>query len=131
MAPAVIEHVNIAVSDTAQTAEMLGALFGWHVRWQGPSQLGGWTIHIGDDTQYLAIWSANREGAPPLAHGKSRPLNHIGIVVEDLDAVEQRAIAHGLRPFNHDNYDPGRRFYVFDRDGIEFEIVSYASKADS
>ena len=32
----------------------------------------------------------------------------------------------GLTPFNHDDYEPGRRFYLFDRDGIEWEIVSYA-----
>ena len=126
MAPAVIEHVNIAVSDTARTAEMLRALFGWHVRWEGPAQSGGWTIHIGDESQYLAIWAANRDGGPALTHSKSRPMNHIGIVVDDLDAVEQRALALGLKPFNHDDYDPGRRFYIFDRDGIEFEIVSYA-----
>ena len=29
-------------------------------------------------------------------------------------------------PFKHGDYDPGRRFYFFDRDEIEFGIVSYA-----
>ncbi len=50
----------------------------------------------------------------------------MGIVVDDLDAVEQRVIAAGLTPTNHDDYEPGRRFYFDDPDGIEFEIVSYA-----
>ena len=36
-----------------------------------------------------------------------------------------RVVAAGLRPFGHDNYDPGRRFYFLDPDGIEYEIVSY------
>ena len=47
-----------------------------------------------------------------------------------------RAVAKGVRrttsrwgsrlePFNHDDYEPGRRFYFFDWDGIEFEVVSY------
>ena len=35
-------------------------------------------------------------------------------------------IAAGLTPFSHGDYAPGRRFYFFDWDGIEFEIVSYA-----
>jgi catechol 2,3-dioxygenase-like lactoylglutathione lyase family enzyme len=54
------------------------------------------------------------------------PLNHVGLVVDDLDAAEAVVIAAGLEPFNHADYAPGRRFYVFDWDGIEFEIVSYS-----
>ena len=38
-------------------------------------------------------------------------------------------ISAGLEPFGHDNYDPGERFYFFDWDGIEFEVVSYAGEA--
>ncbi len=45
--------------------------------------------------------------------------------VDDLDAIEALVIAAGLTPFSHDNYDPGRRFYFFDPDGIEYEVVSY------
>jgi glyoxylase I family protein len=33
----------------------------------------------------------------------------------------------GLTPFSHGDYDPGRRFYFLDPDGIEYEVVSYAS----
>ena len=46
-------------------------------------------------------------------------------VVDDLAATEQRVIAAGLKPFNHGHYEPGRRFYFLDHDGIEFEIVAY------
>ena len=31
----------------------------------------------------------------------------------------------GYEPCNHADYDPGRRFYFDDEDGIEFEVVSY------
>ena len=34
-------------------------------------------------------------------------------------------VAAGLVPFNHGDYEPGRRFYFMDPDGIEYEIVSY------
>ncbi|MEK7687259.1 MAG: VOC family protein, partial [Pseudomonadota bacterium] len=56
---------------------------------------------------------------------KGQPLNHIGVEVDDLAAVEARVLAAGLRPFAHDDYDPGRRFYFLDPDGIEYEVVSY------
>ena len=32
-----LEHVNITVSNPKSTAKMLGHLFGWHVRWEGPA----------------------------------------------------------------------------------------------
>ena len=56
---------------------------------------------------------------------KGRPLNHIGVEVDDLDGTEARVVAAGLRPFSHDNYHPGHRFYFLDPDGIEYEVVSY------
>jgi hypothetical protein len=34
----------------------------------------------------------------------------------------------GLTPFAHGDYEPGRRFYFFDPNGIEFEVVSYAAQ---
>ncbi|HKR90939.1 hypothetical protein [Novosphingobium sp.] len=49
----------------------------------------------------------------------------MGLLVDDLDAAERVVSAAGLQPFNHADYPPGRRFYFFDWDGIEFEIVSY------
>ena len=43
----------------------------------------------------------------------------------DLAAAERVVLDHGLETFNHGDYPPGRRFYFFDWDGIEFEVVSY------
>ena len=40
--------------------------------------------------------------------------------------IEARVSAAGLIPFNHGDYEPGRRFYFLDPDGIEYEVVSYA-----
>lgn len=53
-------------------------------------------------------------------------MNHLGVVVDNLGAAEEVVLAAGLEPFNHADYEPGRRFYFFDWDGIEFEVVSYA-----
>jgi catechol 2,3-dioxygenase-like lactoylglutathione lyase family enzyme len=56
---------------------------------------------------------------------KGRPLNHIGVEVDELDETEARVLAAGLTPFSHGDYEPGRRFYFLDPDGIEYEVVSY------
>jgi catechol 2,3-dioxygenase-like lactoylglutathione lyase family enzyme len=125
MAQNFIEHVNITVSNPEKSAAMLIDLFDWHIRWRGSPSMGGETIHVGNDQFYLAIYALN-PGDDLCGHQKGAPLNHIGIVVDDLDEVERRVIAQGLTPFSHGDYEPGRRFYFFDRDGIEFEIVNYS-----
>ena len=84
----------------------------------------GWTIHVGSDSDYLALWTPGEPQAARFA--KRVPLNHVGLQVDDLAAAEAVVAAAGLEPFGHDDYDPGRRFYFFDWDGIEFEVVSYA-----
>ena len=125
MAKARIEHVNLTVRDADAAARLMERLFGWEVRWQGPTR-GGWrTVHVGSDRDYLAL-SAPAAGDEAEGFPKGRPLNHVGVEVDDLDAVEAKAIAAGLTPFSHGDYEPGRRFYFFDPNGIEFEVVSYA-----
>jgi len=121
-----LEHTNLTVSDPHESAGALARIFGWHVRWEGEALLGGHTVHIGTDDTYLALYTL---GDPlPAAtdnYGRIGGLNHIGIVVDDLDATEKRVEAEGLSTFSHADYEPGRRFYFNDRDGIEFEVVSY------
>jgi catechol 2,3-dioxygenase-like lactoylglutathione lyase family enzyme len=124
-----IEHVNITVADPERASGLMVALFGWHIRWQGPAQDGGRTIHVGSNDHYLALYTGGDTADMAEAFAKGRPLNHIGVAVDDLDATEARVIAAGLRPFGHAAYEPGRRFYFLDRDGIEFEVVSYAPVA--
>ncbi len=118
-----LEHANITVSDPDRSSALLQQLCGWHERWRGASQLGGWTIHVGNERDYIAVYTNEGKGGP---FAKGAPLNHIGLVVDDLDGAEAVVVAAGLEPFGHMDYEPGRRFYFFDWDGIEFEIVSYA-----
>ncbi len=120
-----LEHVNVTVTDPERAAGLMEALFGWRVRWQGPARDGGRTIHVGSDENYLALYTGRDTAYSEEDFAKGRPLNHIGVEVDDLDAVEARVIAAGLSPFNHGAYDPGRRFYFLDPDGIEYEVISY------
>jgi catechol 2,3-dioxygenase-like lactoylglutathione lyase family enzyme len=86
--------------------------------------MGGWTIHLGSKDQYLALYTPGEAQSARFAKGV--PLNHVGLVVDDLATAERVVIEAGLEPFGHGDYTPGRRFYFFDWDGIEFEVVSYA-----
>ena len=118
-----IEHVNLTVSDSDRAARLMERIFGWKIRWQGPARDGGRTVHVGSDDHYLALYTGRDSGAADYPKGK--PLNHVGVEVEDLDATERRVVEAGLIPFSHGDYEPGRRFYFHDQDGIEFEVVSY------
>ena len=124
-----IEHANLTVTRPEHSAELLRQLLGWEVRWSGKSQMGGDTIHVGapgNGAAYIALYT-NDDGRADKnrRYSKGQPLNHIGLLVDDLAAAEQVVIAAGLEPFAHDDYEPGRRFYFFDWDGIEFEVVNY------
>ena len=121
-----LEHINLTVRNAEQTAQVLVDLFGWHVRWQGPAKDDGFTVHVGTDGTYLALytpaWDLNPE-ARRYHHDAS--MNHIGVVVDDLDAIEKKVVAAGYAPHSHDDYEPGVRFYFDGPDGVEYEVVQY------
>jgi catechol 2,3-dioxygenase-like lactoylglutathione lyase family enzyme len=121
-----IEHVNVTVSDPERAARLMTDLFDWHVRWAGPARDGGRTIHVGSAENYVALYTGRDVAYTTDDFAKGRPLNHIGVEVDDLEATEARVVAAGLTPFSHGDYAPGRRFYFLDPDGIEYEVVSYA-----
>lgn len=126
MSIGMLEHINLTVSDPKHTAARLIDLFGWHIRWEGASMDNGYTVHVGTDSQYLALYATGTPKVPTEESYKTlNGLNHIAIVVDDLDALSARVDAAGLTPYNYGHYAPGHRFYFDDPDGIEFEIVSY------
>lgn len=122
-----IEHVNITVSDPKKSAALMHALFGWNIRWEGEAINGGYTVHVGDESDYLAFYAPPGTSAPGASSYEIRGgLNHVGVVVDDLAKAEAAIIAAGFTPNNHGDYEPGKRFYFRDHDNIEYELVSYA-----
>ena len=129
MMPVVLEHINFTVYDAKATAEELCTLFDWKVRWHGDGLDGeGVTYHVGSDDTYLAIYAPNSKANPSDNNNYTTQngLNHIGLIVPDIDAMEERVRAAGYEPGQQWDYEPGRRFYFQNRDGIEIEIVSYS-----
>lgn len=126
MSSAILEHVNVTVSNPEQTAGFLCELFGWHIRWQGESMMGGQTVHVGKDDSYLALYTHPETASSDTSTYATRGgLNHIGVVVDNIDEAERRVLAAGFETHNHADYDPGQRFYFNDHDGIEYEVVHY------
>lgn len=125
---AMLEHVNVTVPDPDGTAALYERLFGWNIRWQGGAIHGGRSVHVGTAEQYVALYTGPGGEQSPRQDNYSQlgGLNHIAVVVDDLDALEARVKAEGLATHSHADYEPGRRFYFHDADGIEYEAVSYA-----
>ena len=123
-----LEHVNFTVIDPDATAALLVDLFDWRVRWRGPAKDDGYTVHVGTDEDYLALYRPPTVPTGVTDAGQQvNGLNHVALVVDDLDDIERRVRAAGLQPFSFGDCEPGRRFYFRDADGVEFEIVSYAA----
>ena len=125
---AFLEHVNVTVEDPDATAAELVELFGWHMRWSGGSQGTGHSVHVGNDTSYIALYTGpdgQPQAAADTSYRQKAGLNHIGIVVDDLDAIEKAVTAKGYETYSHADYEPGRRFYYTGHGDLEIEVVQY------
>ena len=121
-----LEHANVTVLNPDATAALFCRLFDWKIRWQGEAMDVGRTVHVGNDTSYIALYTqpqATQESVNTYAQAGS--MNHLGMVVEDLDLLEARVKDEGLSITSRADYEPGRRFYFDTPDGIEIEVISY------
>jgi len=123
-----LEHINLTVSDPLVTAYLLVELFDWRIRWKGDAINGGFSVHVGDDSSYLALYSPDTNvGQTGDTYNLLLGLNHLGIVVDNLEDAESRIVAAGYKTFSHGDYKPGKRFYFNAPDNLEIEVVSYQS----
>lgn len=124
--PARLEHVNFTVTNPEATADWMEEAFGWHVRWQGPAINGGRTVHVGTDDAYVALFAPADPLQPKVqSYNVIGGLNHVAVVVDDIDAAERAVKQAGFEPHSHADYEPGLRFYFHDADNIEYEVVQY------
>jgi len=99
-------------------------LFGFDVRWRGKTSRGTDAAHVGTDRHYIALFGADQAGRCRQDYAEVG-INHFGFVVEDLEAAKSRLKALGVEPHSEQDYEPGRRLYFVDPDGIEVELVEY------
>ena len=126
-----LEHANLTVSDPKKTAENLCKLFDWKIRWRGAAINGDGPhrTRSAADSTYLALYcpALKPQKQAGSSYATAAGLNHVAVVVDDIDAMELRVKQAGYEPVNHGDYTPGRRFYFHNEDGIEIEVVSYAT----
>lgn len=125
MKAGILEHLNITVEKPHELAQALTHLFDWKIRWEGESLDNGYTVHVGGEHSYLALYTPEKlTGEPIPPYQSDRAMNHIGVLVEDLDEVRARVVNAGLIIDDENENPPGRRFY-FHVQGIEFDVVQY------
>ncbi len=128
MTTANLEHTNVTVKDPEASAALLCRLFDWKVRWQGDAMDTGRTVHVGNDHSYIALYTqADAETVHVNSYASLGQMNHLGIVVNDINTIKQRVSDEGLSITSEADYDPGLRFYFDTPDGIEIEVVSYST----
>jgi len=121
-----LEHLNFTVSNPQKTAAWIGRVFDWNIRWEGPGMETGYSIHVGNDDSYIALFRfEGDQGEAPDTYRTKGGLNHWAVVVDDLDATKTKVKAEGFEVGEQYEYEPGRRFYFYDSDGIEVEVVQY------
>ena len=128
-----IEHVNLTVADLETSIDFYRRLFGWEVRWRGEiinTTRAAPAAHVGvPDGPFLALFEAEKgERRVPLRESYAAPgVNHFAVEVDSLEPILERLPEVGTRVHLEHDYEPGRRAYFYDPDGIEVEIVTYAS----
>ncbi len=124
-----VEHANLTVSDLDATLAFLKVICpSWRIRGGGPrTDPDGRWMHVGDDYSYVAL-EATDPCQPPRKPYRSVGFNHIGLIVSDLQATMARVRAAGLRVVAGADQPHRRNVYVYDPDGLEWELVEYQSE---
>lgn len=126
-----LEHANISVSDLDEAVRFFTAAFPeFRIRGRGRAETPGnerdW-LHFGDETSYLAIEEATNGSSNHRTY-RNPGINHIGFVVDDLEATAARLKNAGFAENMRDDSHPSRkRIYYYDGDGNEYEFVEYTT----
>lgn len=120
----ILEHIHINVASIEATRRFLRlAVPEYSPRGGGIERDYGEWLHIGDETNYIALTEV--EGAQPI-----KGLRHIGMVVDDIDALMIRLEAAGCQPSDAsalEGHPHRRRVYYRDGNGLYWEFVEYLS----
>ena len=125
-----LEHANIQVKDVDVIIDFLSAAFpSFYIRHDsGRDDVERW-VHFGDEHTYLAINKATKPATGTWQPYCGSPgLNHLGFVVEDVQALRQRMLDAGYEETTVANDHPARkRIYFNDPEGNDWEFVQYFS----
>ena len=122
-----MEHANLHVRHFSDAVKFLSTAFPeFRVRSERIEDGLRW-IHIGTDEIYIALTETRQEPAAGWAPYSGKPgVNHLGFVVDVVDALRQRLGAAGFKDSTYPNKHPHRkRVYFHEADGNDWEFVQY------
>lgn len=124
-----LEHANLSVTDVdAMLGFILAAFPEFRVRHDSGSADPERWVHVGDADTYIALNRARAAAQARTPSYYTPGFNHLGFVVEDLDALRARLLAGGYREEPPPKQHPARRrAYFRDPQGEEWEFVQYLS----
>ena len=81
---------------------------------------------MGTEQTYIALEEVTPGTESPRRPYRDPGINHIGLVVDDLEALTGRLQAAGYDTGDlAEDIDSRRRTYIFDGNGVEWEFVQY------
>lgn len=121
----ILEHIHVNVNSLAASRRFL-ELAVPHIVVRGGGEAAGYGpwMHIGGDRSYIAMTEV--KGSTPPAE-----LRHIGLLVDDADALIARLAAAGYTPADDselNTHPHRRRVYYVDANGIDWEFVQYLTE---
>ncbi|OZG73176.1 lactoylglutathione lyase [Hahella sp. CCB-MM4] len=125
-----LEHANITVENAQKTMEFLKTAFpDFELRGEGKlwNQPGKW-VHFGNESFYFALQQCDDHLSETGTRYLNDGINHVGMVVEDLDGILCRFKEKGYSGYESDAHPYRRRAYYYDPNGIEWEFVQYLSE---
>ena len=124
----ILEHIHLNVDSIAKTEEFMAVALPEFSRRGGElSETFGQWAHIGNSNCYIAL--TERKGAATMEE-----LRHIGMVVEDVEALMARLSAAGYEAADNsslNSHPHRRRVYYIDGNGLDWEVVEYLSEVNA
>lgn len=106
-----LEYVNIIVENLDELVSLFCMLFGWKVWWSGGVKNDGYMVYVGNDKDYLVFYRFKIINDIESDYKIFVNINYIGIVVFNLDEIEQQVLVFNFNIFNYGDYELGRCFY--------------------
>ena len=124
------EHANLHVTDVGRMLVFLQSAFPDFVirKDSGEDDPERW-VHVGHEDVYLSVYQSTAPlNSQKIPYDGAPGFNHLGFVVDDLEALRQRLINQGFKETTIPNDHPARRrIYFNDAEGNDWEFVQYFS----
>ena len=129
-----MEHANITVPSIDEAETFLKLAFPeFSERGAGKSDKKRW-VHFGTEETYIALEEMTEETNSERTPYQDNGINHIGFVVEDVEAIATKMGHAGFRQgeIHVEGEGPYRkRVYIFDGVGNEWEFVENLTDDDA